>query len=82
MKYSAVVRDGNRTVFIRDEEYNTKAEFIHDLRRNGYTVNPKKVKPADVFDYIMEHTNCYPWDWEIKSVPKRERRMKRENDGR
>ena len=23
----------------------------------------------DVFDYIMGHTNCNPWDWDIKAVP-------------
>lgn len=40
------------------------------LRKNGYAVNNYKVKPAEVFDYIMDHTNCYPWDWkEIKEVP-------------
>lgn len=68
-KYSAVVKDGNRTVFIKDQEYNTKAEFISDLRHNGYRVNPRKVKSADVFDYIVNHTNCNPWDWDIKAVP-------------
>lgn len=68
-KYSAVVRDGKRLVFITNQEYPTKADFIEDLRHNGYKVNPKKVKPADVFDYIMNHTNCDPWDWELKAVP-------------
>lgn len=70
--YKAIVTDkfnNNRRVII-ECEYNTKAEFIRDLRANGYTVNPVKVKPAEVFDYIMDHTNCYPWDWkEIKAVP-------------
>lgn len=61
--FSAVVKDGNHTVFIEDQEYKTKADFIHDLRRNGYKVNPDKVKTSDVFDYIMKHTNCNPWDW-------------------
>lgn len=64
-KYSAVVRDGNRRVFITNQEYNTKADFIHDLRRNGYKVNPAKVKTARVFDYIINNTNCNPWDWEL-----------------
>lgn len=68
-KYSAVVKDGNRIVLIRDQEYPTKADFIRDLRGNGYRVNPKKVKPSDVFDYIMDHTNCNPWDWDLKKVP-------------
>lgn len=64
-KYSAVVRDGSRRVFITNQEYKTKADFIHDLRRNGYKVNPTKVKTARVFDYIINNTNCNPWDWEL-----------------
>ena len=68
-KYSAIVKDGSRVVFIRDQEYYTKADFIHDLRCNGYKVNPRKVKPSDVFDYIINHTNCNPWDWDMKTVP-------------
>ena len=68
-KYSAVVKDGARVVFIKNQEYQRKADFIHDLRANGYKVNPKKVKPADVFEYILNHTNCAPWDWDLKEVP-------------
>lgn len=67
--YSAVVKDGSRTVFITNQEYNTKADFIHDLRCNGYSVNPAKVKEAHLFDYIVNHTNCNPWDWKITKVP-------------
>lgn len=68
-KYSAVVKDGARVVFIKNQEYQRKADFIHDLRANGYKVNPKKVKPADVFEYILNHTNCAPWDWDLKEIP-------------
>lgn len=74
-RYSAIARDsynGNRVVFIRDQPYNTKAEFINDLRANGYKVNPKKVKPSDVFDYICNYTNMAPWDWDIKKIPNAE----------
>lgn len=68
-EYSALVKDENgRIVFIKYQEYNKKADFIHDLRHNGYKVNPKKVKESKVFDYIMT-TNCNSWDWDIKSVP-------------
>lgn len=69
MTYSALVKDGNRTVFIENQEYSNKAEFISDLRGNGYKVNPRKVKRADVFQYIVDHTNMNPWDWDIKAVP-------------
>lgn len=68
-KYSAMVKDGKRVVIIRDQDYPNKAAFIHDLRANGYKVNPKKVKPSDVFDYICDHTNMNPWDWDLKKVP-------------
>ena len=34
--YSALVKDGNRLVEIKNEEYPTKSAFIHDLRANGY----------------------------------------------
>lgn len=67
--YSAMVKDGMRVVIIRDQDYPNKAAFIRDLRANGYRVNPKKVKPSDVFDYICEHTNMNPWDWDLKKVP-------------
>lgn len=72
-KYKAIVTDkmtGKATVI--ESEQNSKAEFIHDLRRNGYSVNADKVKREDVFDYIMEYTDCYPWDWKIRKVPEKE----------
>lgn len=68
-KYSAIVKDGARVVIIKNQEYRTKAEFIRDLRSNGYTVNPRKVKPADIFNYITEHTNMRPADWALRAVP-------------
>lgn len=67
--YSAVVKDGSRIVFIRGQEYPTKAAFIHDLRANGYKVNPRKVKESDLFDYIINHTDCSPWDWDLRKIP-------------
>lgn len=67
MMYSAVVRDkydNNKVKFIKNQEYSRKSDFIRDLRSNGYAVNPLKVKKFEVFDYIMEHTNCNLWDWQ------------------
>lgn len=63
--FSAVVKDKHtgKTVFVERTEYTTKQAFIVDLKHNGYTVNPYKVKPSDVFEYILNHTNCTPWDW-------------------
>ena len=65
MKYSAVVKDNGRVVFIKNQEYRSKADFIHDLRRNGYKVDPIKVRKTRSFDYIINHTNCAPWDWKL-----------------
>ena len=67
--YSAFVKDGKRLVVIKNQEYNTKADFIHDLRSNGYKVNPKKVKESVLFEYIINNTNCYSWDWDLRTVP-------------
>lgn len=64
-KFSAIVKDGTKTVFITNQEYRTKADFIHDLRCNGYKVNPMKVKTSRTFDYIINHTDCNPWDWKL-----------------
>lgn len=65
MLYSAIVKDkeSKRLIVIREQEYPNKAEFIHDLRRNGYAVNSLKVKKSKVFDYILTQTDCYWWDW-------------------
>lgn len=62
--YKAMVTDkdtGKRVTI--ESQYNTKKDFIKDLRRNGYRVNPLYVKTAEVFDYIIDNTNCYDWDW-------------------
>lgn len=62
--YKAIVTDKEtkqkRTVTI---EARTKNEAIHDMRRNGYAVNPIKVKKESVFEYIMNKTECREWDW-------------------
>lgn len=51
MLYSAIVKDkeSKRRIVIREQEYPNKSEFIHDLRHNGYAVNPLKVKKSKVF---------------------------------
>lgn len=69
--YKAVVRD-KRTKKIEIISFTAcnLTHALHEIRANGYSVNNYKCKPAEVFDYIMDHTNAAPWDWkEIKSVP-------------
>lgn len=46
-----------------ESDYPNKSTFIADLKGNGYMVNPDKVKPSIVFDYIMQNTNSEEWDW-------------------
>ena len=67
--YSAFVKDGKRLVAIKNQEYNTKADFIHDLRSNGYSVNPKKIKESKLFEYIINNTDCNSLDWELRAIP-------------
>ena len=67
--YSAFVKDGKRLIAIKNQEYNTKADFIQDLRSNGYNVNPKKVKESTLFEYIIDNTNCDSCDWDLRSIP-------------
>ena len=62
--YKALVKEkdtGKRVTISRD--YPTKAEFIFDLRRNGYAVDPSHVKSKKEFDRIMDTTNAEPWQW-------------------
>lgn len=37
---------------------------IHEILGQKHTT-----QILDVFDYIMGHTNCNPWDWDVKAVP-------------
>ena len=61
--YKALVKDTNKQLVIIESEYKSKKDFIADLRKNGYKVNPIKIKKAEIFDFIMDHTNCNDWDW-------------------
>lgn len=73
-RYSALVKDGNRAKIIANKEYKIKLDFIKDLREAGYKVAPKRVKKADLFEYITRYT--VPWDWELKEIPKEQREDK------
>lgn len=67
--FKALVRNkSNGELTIIESDYETKGEFIQDLRGNGYGVNPLKVKTKELFDYIVSHTNCEIDDWKIKSI--------------
>lgn len=62
--YKTIAKDKDTNIYkIIEMSYCSKKDFIKDLRANGYAVNPTKVKRTEVFNYIMDKTNCYPWDW-------------------
>jgi len=69
--YSAYVKmKSDKQITRIDREYPNKAKFIYDLRANGYSVNPDKVKDFDVFNFILNETNCTPEDWKyINKIP-------------
>jgi len=46
-----------------ESDYPNKSAFISDLKGNGYMVNPDKVVRSEVYNYIMNYTNCEEWDW-------------------
>jgi len=72
MLYSAVVKDKqtHETTIIENKEYLTKAAFIADLKGNGYAVNPYKIKESNLFEYILNNTNCENEEWQyINKIP-------------
>ena len=65
MKYKAIVKNKDtKESEIIESEYNSKSDFIKDLRANGYSVNSLHVKESSTFDWIMNNTNCNKSDWE------------------
>ena len=56
---------------IIEMEYTTKADFIKNLRSNGYRVNPVRVTEVEIYNYIMDNTNATDKDFKtIKKLPK------------
>ena len=63
--YKAIVTDKEtRERKIIERAYKTKGQFITDLRKNGFAVNIDKVKESEVFDWIIENTNCEKRHWQ------------------
>lgn len=70
--YSAMVHRYGMVQFKRNFLYENKASFIRVLREVGYKVNPKHVKEAALFDYIMQHPEYNDDMWNLRSIPKKE----------
>lgn len=63
MIFKASVKDDTGALQHIERDYPTKAQFIRDLRNNGFKVDNRKVLTKKSFDYIMDNTNCTKWDW-------------------
>lgn len=62
--YKACVIDKEtKKAVVIESEQPSKANFIRNLRHNGYQVCDWRVKEASVYDYIVEQTNCQKEDW-------------------
>lgn len=63
-EFKALVKDKKtKQTTVITSTYNSKNEFIKDLKSNGYIVNLNKVKLSKDFDYIINKTNAEEWDW-------------------
>lgn len=67
MEYKAIVTYTKKVVISGNSK--SKAEFANDLRRRGYKVDPRYVKEAQEFDYIVQNTKGTEEDWK-KGKPK------------
>lgn len=71
MLYKALVTDKEtkEKLFIEFDSP-TKKQFIQDLRLNGYSVSDQKVKKSEVYNWILNNTNCQEEDWYFNEIPK------------
>lgn len=71
MKYSCIVKDEGKTVYIRNEEFPNMAEFIYSLRIAGYEVLLETVKESRLFEYILLKATADGPDWSINELPEK-----------
>lgn len=78
MLYKAFVRDKEtgKTTFM-EYDYDSKSDFISDLKHNGYTVI--RVEPKELYDFVLENTNGDKYDWEAAKKLYKEGRLTRED---
>lgn len=61
-KTCAKEKETGRLVVV-ELDCSSKNNFIRDVRSNGYSVNPKRVLTKKSYDFVIENTNCYEFDW-------------------
>lgn len=71
MDYKGIIKDKEtgEKIIRTFEGYRDKDEVVQTIRANGYAVDWDHVKPTELFDWIMDHTNCEPIDWKLTKVP-------------
>lgn len=64
MMFKAFVKDKEtgESKFI-ESEYPSKADFINDLKHNGFSVS--RAEPKDLYDFVLKETNGNDYDWEV-----------------
>lgn len=64
MLYKGIVKDKiTKKTDIGMLECDNKKSFIKNFRMNGYSVDVKRVKKAEVFDAIIDYTDCEDFTW-------------------
>lgn len=51
--------------FMDSDSFDSIKEFKRALRENGYSVS--KIAETELYDFILNHTNCEKRDWDIVS---------------
>ena len=78
MLYKAFVKDKETgKVNFMEYDYDSKSDFIRDLKLNGYTVI--RVEPKELYDFVLDNTNADKYDWEAaKKLYKEHRPLTKE----
>lgn len=64
--YKGLVKDKETKQYtVVSGEYTSKKAFIEDARRNGFSVNPSRVKKAGVYDAIIKYTDGSELAWRL-----------------
>lgn len=64
MQYKAYVtyRPTGEKFFKTDSDFRSKTSYAKDLRANEFIVH--RVEIAEVYDFVIENTNCEDFDYE------------------
>lgn len=64
--YKGLVKDRETKQYeVVTGEYTSKKAFVEDIRRNGLSVNPSRVKTVTVYDAIIKYTDGSELAWRL-----------------